>query len=140
MGEPIVAIAVTTDTLSRRPYPPSLVHAFHAWLDRLPIPAWLLFALLVPIVGIAPHPVAWRKGALAPGQFNFDLGTAGFWLGIFGFAVIPLIFLMFYLPLSGVHGVLCLKRSVYCRRQTPASRRSGIESTRQRLNNKTMKA
>ena len=83
MGEPIGAIAVTTDTPSRRPYPPSLVHAFYAWLDRLPIPAWLFFVLLIPIVGIAQHLVAWRKGALPPGQFNFDLGTAGFWLGIF---------------------------------------------------------
>lgn len=36
--------------------------------------------LLFPLVGLAQHLVAWRKGALAPGQFNFDLGTAGYWL------------------------------------------------------------
>ena len=74
---------MTTDTASRRPYPPSFIHAFYAWLDSLPIPAWLFFVLLIPIVGIAQHLVAWRKGALAPGQFNFDLGTAGYYLGIF---------------------------------------------------------
>ena len=74
---------MTIDTVSRRPYAPSFIHAFYAWLDRLPIPAWLFIALLVPLIGIAQHLVAWRKGALPPGQFNFDLGTAGYWLGIF---------------------------------------------------------
>ena len=74
---------MTTDPVRQRPYPPCFIHVFYAWLDRLPIPAWLSLALLVPIIGIAQHLVAWRKGALAPGQFNFDLGTAGYWLGIF---------------------------------------------------------
>ena len=74
---------MTTDPVRRRPYPPCFIHVFYAWLDRLPIPAWLFLALLVPLIGIAQHLVAWRKGALAPGQFNFDLGTAGYWLGIF---------------------------------------------------------
>ncbi|MGH2620263.1 MAG: hypothetical protein ACRDHG_06785, partial [Anaerolineales bacterium] len=32
---------------------------------------------------IAQHLVAWRNGALAPGQFNFDLGTAGIYLESF---------------------------------------------------------
>jgi hypothetical protein len=76
-------MGVTTDTVGRRPYSPSFIHAFYAWLDRWPIPAWLSLGLLIPLVGIAQHLVAWRKGALAPGQFNFDLGTAGYWLGIF---------------------------------------------------------
>ena len=77
------AVAVTKETVSRRPYSPSFIHAFYAWLDRLPIPAWFSLVLLVPIIGIAQHLVAWRKAALAPGQFSFDLGTAGYWLGIF---------------------------------------------------------
>src|SRR4030067_528407 len=77
------AIAVPTDAVRQSPYSPSFIHAFYAWLDRLPIPAWLFLDLLIPINGIAQHLVAWRKGALAPGQFNFDLGTAGYWLGIF---------------------------------------------------------
>jgi hypothetical protein len=72
---------VTTDTVSPRPYSPSFIQAFYAALDRLPIPAWLFFVLLIPIVGITQHLVAWRKGALASGQFNFDLGTAGYYLG-----------------------------------------------------------
>ncbi|MEX2029635.1 MAG: hypothetical protein WD906_01510 [Anaerolineales bacterium] len=67
----------------RRPYPPNFIHAVYAWLDRLPIPSWLFFALLIPTVGIAQHLVAWNQGALAQGQFNFDLGTAGYYLGIF---------------------------------------------------------
>jgi hypothetical protein len=74
---------VTADPVRRRPYPPCFIHAFYAWLDRLPIPAWLSLSLLIPIIGVAQHLVAWRKGALAPGQFNFDLATAGYWLGIF---------------------------------------------------------
>jgi hypothetical protein len=74
---------VTTDIPNRRSYPPSFIHAFYAWLDRLPIPSWLFFGLLIPMIGIAQHLVAWRDGALAQGQFNFDLGTAGYWLGIF---------------------------------------------------------
>ncbi len=75
------AIAVATDTVGQRPYPPNFIHAFYAWLDRLPIPSWLSIVLLVPMVGIAQHLVAWRNGALAPGQFNLDLGTAGIYLG-----------------------------------------------------------
>ena len=67
----------------RRPYPPNFIHAVYAWLDHLPIPAWLFFVLLIPLVGIAQHLVAWSKGALAPGQFNFDLGTAGYYLVVF---------------------------------------------------------
>ena len=67
-------------TVLRRTYSPSPIHAFYAWLDRLPLPAWLLFLLLLPGIGLAQHIVAWRKGALGPGQFSFDLGTAGYWL------------------------------------------------------------
>lgn len=58
---------MTTDILGRRPYPPSFIHSSYAWVDHLLIPAWLLFILLLPIVGITQHVVAWRKGALTRG-------------------------------------------------------------------------
>ena len=71
---------MTTDTVVERPYRPNFIHAFYAWLDRLPIPAWLFFVLLIPVVGIAQHLVAWSRGLLDPGQFSLDLGTAGMYL------------------------------------------------------------
>jgi len=49
-------------------------------VDRLPIPNWLLFLLLFLFIGLIQHVVAWSKGMLATGEFNFDLATAGYWL------------------------------------------------------------
>lgn len=69
-----------TDGTGGKAYPPSFIHAFYAWLERMPIPVWLSIILLFPIVGLVQHLVAWRKGALGAGELNFDLGTAGYWL------------------------------------------------------------
>jgi hypothetical protein len=71
---------VTTETLRKKPYRPHFIHAFDDWVDRLPIPDWLFFLLLVPIIAIAQHLVAWSRGILAPGQFNYDLAYAGSYL------------------------------------------------------------
>lgn len=62
---------------TQRLYRPSFIHAFYRWLDRLPIPDWLFVILLFPAVGIAQHLVAWSRGMLSPGGFNYDLATAG---------------------------------------------------------------
>ncbi len=71
---------MATDTLESRPYRPNFMHALFDWVDRLPIPAWLTFVLLVPLVGLAQHLVAWGRGLLAVGKFNYDLGSAGTYL------------------------------------------------------------
>jgi hypothetical protein len=67
----------------KEPYSPNFILAFYNWLDRLPNPDWLFFVLLIPLIGLAQHLVAWNKGLLTPGEFNFDLATAGIYLGGF---------------------------------------------------------
>lgn len=71
---------MSTITLDEKPYQPNFIQAFFNWLDRLPLPSWLSLLLLFPLVGIVQHLVAYSKGMLALGEFNFDLGTAGYWL------------------------------------------------------------
>ena len=66
--------------LENKPYKPNFLHVFFDWLDRLPLPAWVSLLLLFPVVGLAQHLVAYGRGYLNPGEFNFDLGTAGYWL------------------------------------------------------------
>lgn len=84
---------MTTDTFSQRPYRPCFIHAFDAWLDRLPFPPWAFFLFVFFVIGIAQHLVAWGGGWLAPGKFSLHLGTAGYWL------VAPL--LIFHYALKG---------------------------------------
>lgn len=74
---------MTANTASTSPYRPSIIHVFYSWLERLPIPDWLFLVLLLPSVGIAQHLVAWSRELLPLGQFNYDLGTAGIYLGSF---------------------------------------------------------
>ncbi len=76
-------LALTANPASRRPYAPHFIHAFYNWLGRLPLPDWLVIVLLILTVGFIQDLVAWRKGLLSQGQFDFDLGTAGFYLGIY---------------------------------------------------------
>jgi len=64
----------------QKPYKPNFVHSLFEWLDRLPLPAWVSVLLLFPVVGLVQHLVAYGRGFLTPGEFNFDLGTAGYWL------------------------------------------------------------
>ena len=66
--------------LENKPYKPNFVHLFIDWLDRLPLPAWVSLLILFPVVGVVQHLVAYGRGFLSPGEFNFDLGTAGYWL------------------------------------------------------------
>ncbi len=66
--------------LENRPYKPNFVHSFFDWLDRLPLPAWVSMLILFPVVGLVQHLVAYGRGFLSPGEFNFDLATAGYWL------------------------------------------------------------
>ena len=86
---------MTAARAGQRPYRPNAIHAFYDWLDRLPIPDWLFFVLLLPAVGIAQHLVAWGRGLLSPGEFSYDLGTAaiyvtpGLLLGIYALKGAP---------------------------------------------------
>jgi hypothetical protein len=66
--------------LENKPYKTNFVHLFIDWLDRLPLPAWVSLLILFPVVGVVQHLVAYGRGFLSPGEFNFDLGTAGYWL------------------------------------------------------------
>jgi len=66
--------------LENKPYKPNFVHLFFSWLDRLPLPAWVSVLILFPVVGLVQHLVAYGRGFLSPGEFNFDLATAGYWL------------------------------------------------------------
>ncbi|MEJ2757604.1 MAG: hypothetical protein P8046_03890 [Anaerolineales bacterium] len=66
--------------VENKPYPPNFIHRLYDLLDRLPLPTWLTLLLLFPLIGIVQHLVAYNRGFLAPGEFNFDLATAGYWL------------------------------------------------------------
>ena len=66
--------------LENKPYKPNFVHSFFDWLDRLQLPAWVSLLILFPVVGLVQHLVAYGRGFLSPGELNFDLGTAGYWL------------------------------------------------------------
>lgn len=70
----------TSEGESQRPYRPNPIHASYHWMDRLPIPDWLFIFLLFPAIGIAQHLVAWNRGLLSTGDFNYDLGTAALYL------------------------------------------------------------
>ncbi len=62
------------------PYRPLWVYRFFAFIDRLPIPGWLLCLLIIVIVGVANHLVAWQQGNLPFGQVNGYLATVGLYL------------------------------------------------------------
>lgn len=89
---------MTKSTAIKLPYKPFFIHALDDLLEKMPIPAWALFTLVFLVVGIAQHLVAWAKGALAPGQLNLHLGTAGYWLVI--------TFLVFHYALQGAEQAL----------------------------------
>lgn len=71
---------MTTEPSLERPYPPNIIHRFYGWLDRLPVPGWLLLLLLIPTISLAQHVVAWTREFLAPGEFNWELGYSGSYL------------------------------------------------------------
>ncbi|HSB88403.1 MAG TPA: hypothetical protein VLD63_00110 [Anaerolineales bacterium] len=52
------------------PYPPSLVDRLIAWLDRQPVPVWLILLAAAAVVLAILTAVQWREGAYAVGTFN----------------------------------------------------------------------
>ena len=71
---------MTANNEKNKPYRPHFIHAFFNWLERLPLPSWLSTLLLFPLIGIVQHLVAYQRGFLLPGEINFDLATAGYWI------------------------------------------------------------
>ncbi len=67
------------------PYRPLWVYHFFAFIDRLPIPGWLLCLLIILLVGVANHLVAWQQGSLPFGQVNTYLATVGLYLVLMPF-------------------------------------------------------
>lgn len=68
------------ETRRAPPYRPFWVYHFFAFIDRLPIPGWLLCLLIILVVGVATHLVAWRQGNLIYGQINSYLATLGLFI------------------------------------------------------------
>lgn len=66
-------------------YHPIWVYRFFAFIDRLPIPGWLLCLLIVVLVGVANQFVAWQQGDLPFGQVNPYLASVGLYLVLMPF-------------------------------------------------------
>ena len=83
-GHPIASPRARTDAFVP-PYPPSWFDRFTDWVDRLPGPAWALYAILAVGLAIAVSVVQWREGAYPAGTFNaghvFTGASLGFVLG-----------------------------------------------------------
>jgi hypothetical protein len=62
------------------PYKPSWIHLFFAWVNKLPIPVWIFYLILLFTGGAIQHLYAWNKGILEVGQFNVFLALSGIWL------------------------------------------------------------
>lgn len=60
----------TTKVKSTRPYPPSWVNRYLAWLEDLPIPIWLSIALIYLIAVVLYHIAFWLEGSLTAGSFE----------------------------------------------------------------------
>ncbi len=56
-------------------YTPRWLYRFFAFLERLPIPLWVLGLSITLIGGLAMHLDAWRQGLLPVGEFNSYLAT-----------------------------------------------------------------
>jgi hypothetical protein len=53
----------------RLPYPPSWIDHLTAWLDRLPVPPWLVYLMLAVTVNLVNAALEWRQGSYPPGTF-----------------------------------------------------------------------
>jgi hypothetical protein len=68
------------DEVSTIPFKPNWIQRFFAWVNRLPIPAWLFYLLILFIGGVIQQSYAWSKGILEVGQFNVFLALSWIWL------------------------------------------------------------
>jgi len=63
-----------------KPFRPNPIHRFYDWLDRLPIPMWVFYPLILLLFGLTFNFLAWSRGLLPRGQFNFILLLDFIWL------------------------------------------------------------
>lgn len=61
-------------------YTPFWLYRFFDWLERLPVPLWLLGVLVIFIGGLALHLDAWRQGLVPLGEFNSYLATVSLFI------------------------------------------------------------
>jgi hypothetical protein len=68
------------DTRATRPYPPSFIDRFLAFVDRLPGPSWLALLVLFVLQSLAVHAMAWIDGWLAAPMLEPILFLFPLWL------------------------------------------------------------
>jgi hypothetical protein len=62
------------------PFKPNRLLHFFAWVNRLPIPAWMFYLFILFTGGAIQHLYAWGKGILEVGQVNAFLALSLIWL------------------------------------------------------------
>lgn len=69
------------------PFPPSWVDRLTGWIDGLPGPAWLFYALILLATAVLYHIVFWAEGNLPVGTFDLAVGILSlytfYWLGLY---------------------------------------------------------
>jgi hypothetical protein len=63
--------ASTRPAAPARPYAPSWLDRLTAAIERLPLPAWLFYALLAVLLVLVNHALQWLDGTLPPGVFDW---------------------------------------------------------------------
>ena len=63
-----------------KPFPPNPIHRFYDWLDGLPIPMWLFYPLLLLLLGLFLHVLAWTRDLLLLDQFKLIYFVNFIWL------------------------------------------------------------
>jgi len=64
------------------PYPPSWIDRLQAWVDTLPVPAWVVYLVVFLCVVVASHLVAWVEGYVPIGSFDVYFSSTAFFLVI----------------------------------------------------------
>lgn len=62
------------------PFKPNWLLRFFAWVNRLPIPAWMFYLFILFTGGAIQHLYAWGKGILQVSQLNAFLALSWIWL------------------------------------------------------------
>ena len=68
------------DNFELIPFKASYIHTFYKWLNKIPVPLFLFYALLTLIFGVTQHLVAYGQGVLNPGELDATIGLNGLFL------------------------------------------------------------
>jgi hypothetical protein len=71
---------IMKDEVLATPFKPNWIIRFFAWVNKLPIPAWLFYFFILFMGGAIQHLYAWGKGVLDVGQLNIFLALSWIWL------------------------------------------------------------